>query len=183
MFADAPDESIYWGEKAITLAKELNDNAILSYALGNVGSVQIRIPAQRQEGLELLQQSLDIALQNSYHEHAARAYAKLGYNGIIIKDNELANRSIETGIPYCEENNLDLWRLYILGVKASLKLEIGNWNEAAAIADSLIKNEATSKMIKIFALTVLARIKMRRGNEEDLLSILTEAKEIAFETI
>ena len=183
MFADAPGESIYWGEKAITLAKELNDNAILSYALGNVGSVQIRIPAQRQEGLELLQQSLDIALQNSYHEHAARAYAKLGFSGIIIKDNELANRSIETGIPYCEENNLDLWRLYILGIKASLKLDTGNWNEAAAIADSLIKNEATSKMIKIFALTVLARIKMRRGNEEDLLSILTEAKEMAFETI
>lgn len=182
MFADAPDECIYWGEKAITLAKELNDNAILSYALGNVGSVQIRIPAHRQEGLELLQQGLDIALQNSYHEHAGRAYTKLGYNGIIIKDNELANKSIEKGIPYCEENNLDLWRQYLLGVKASLKLETGNWNEASAIADDLIKNEGTPKMIKIFALTVLARIKMRRGDEEELLSILTEAKELAFET-
>jgi hypothetical protein len=85
MFADAPDESIYWGEKAITLAMELNDNAILSYALGNVGSVQIRIPEYRQKGFELLQQSLEIALQNSYHEHAARAYTKLGYNGIVIK--------------------------------------------------------------------------------------------------
>ena len=184
MFADAPDESMYWGEKAITLAKELDDNAILSYALGNVGFVKIRIPAQRQEGFELLHQSLDIALQNSCHEHAARAYAKLGYSGIIIKDNELANESIEIGIPYCEENNLDLWRLYILGVKASLKLETGNWNEAFAIADSLIKNEATPKMIRIFALSVLARIKMRRGDEDDdLLSILTEAKEIAFDTI
>ena len=183
MFADAADECIYWGEKAITLAIELNDHAILSYALGNVGSVQIRIPAHRQEGFELLQQSLEIALQNSYHEHAARAYTKLAYNGIIIKDNGLANMSIETGIPYCEENNLDLWRLYILGVKASLKLETGNWSEAFEIADSLIKNEATPKMIKIFALTVLARIKMRRGDEDDLLFILTEAKEMAFETI
>jgi DNA-binding CsgD family transcriptional regulator len=183
MFADAPDESIYWGEKAITLAMELNDNAILSYALGNVGSVQIRITEYRQKGFELLQQSLEIALQNSYHEHAARAYAKLGYNGIIIKDNELANKSIEMGIPYCEENNLDLWRLYLLGVKASLKLETGSWNEAFAIADNLIKNEGTPKMIKIFALTVLARIKMRRGDKEGLLSVLTEAKEMAFEAM
>jgi DNA-binding CsgD family transcriptional regulator len=183
MFADLPDECIYWGEKAIAMAKELNDNAILSYALGNVGSAQIRTPASRQEGFELLQQSLEIALQNSYHEHVARAYTKLGYNGIIIKDIGLANNSIEAGIPYCEENNLDLWRLYILGIKASLKLETGNWSEASAIADNLMKNEGTPKMIKIFALTVLARIKMRRGDKEDLLAVLTEAKELAFENI
>jgi len=183
MFADLPDECIYWGEKAIALAKELDDKAILSYALGNVGSAQIRIPAYRQKGLELLQQSLEIAIHNSYHEHAARAYTKLAYNGIIIRDNELAKKNLETGILYCEENNLDLWRIYMLAVKARLKLETGNWNEACAIADNLIKNEDSAKIIKIFALAVLATIKMRRGDGEDILVLLTEAKEKAFETM
>jgi DNA-binding CsgD family transcriptional regulator/uncharacterized protein (UPF0147 family) len=183
MFADLPDECIYWGEKAIALANELADKAILSYALGNVGSAQIRIPAYRQKGLELLQQSLEIALQNSYHEHAARAYTKLGYNGIIIKDNELAKKTLETGILYCEENDLDLWRIYMLTVKAKLKLETGDWNEACAIADNLIKNEDPAKIIKIFSLAVLATIKMRRGDKEDILVLLTETKEKAFETM
>jgi hypothetical protein len=35
--------------------------------------------------------------------------------------------------------------LYILGIKAILKLETGNWSEASAIADNLIKNERNSK--------------------------------------
>src|SRR5258705_3301346 len=183
MFADQPDECIYWGEKAIALAKELDDKGILSHALGNVGSAHIRIPAHRQKGLELLHQSLEIALQNSYHEHAARAYTKLAYNGIIIKDNELANKFLETGILYCEENNLNLWRIYMLTIKARLKLETGNWNEAYLVAENIIKNENPAKMIKIFALTVLATIKMRRADHEDILSLLEEAKEKAFETM
>jgi predicted ATPase/DNA-binding CsgD family transcriptional regulator len=183
MFADQPGECIYWGEKAIALAEELADKAILSYAMGNVGSAQVRIPAYRQKGLELLQQSLEIALQNSYHEHAARAYTKLGYNGIIIKDNELAKKSLDAGILYCEENNLNLWRIYVLTLKARFKLETGNWNEACAIADNIINNEDPAKMIKIFALTVLATIKMRRGDKEDIPVLLTEAKEKAFETM
>jgi len=183
MFSDLLDESIYWGEKAIVLAKELKDTAILSDALGNVGSSQIRIPAQRQKGLEQLQQSLEIALQNFYHEHAARAYTNLAYNGIIIKDNELSQQYLDVGILYCEENNLDLWVVYMQTVKAKLKLETGNWNEACDISEMLIKNEEPTKIIKIFVLSVLATIKMRRGENEDLLLILTEAKEKAFETM
>jgi hypothetical protein len=38
-------------------------------------------------------------------------------------------------------------------------------------------------MIKIFALTVLATIKMRRADNEDILSLLEEAKEKAFESM
>ncbi len=183
MFSDLLEESIFWGEKAIGLAKELGDDAILSDALGNTGSARIRIPAFREKGLEQLQQSLSIALQHGYHEHAARAYTNLAYNGIIIRDNELSKKAIEEGISYCEENNLDLWVVYMLTVKAKLKLETGDWDEAYEIADALLKNEGVTKIIKIFVLTVLATIKMRKGDHTDLLSDLNEAKDRAFETL
>ncbi|HEV8286161.1 MAG TPA: AAA family ATPase [Chitinophagaceae bacterium] len=183
MFSDLPDECIFWGEKAIDLAKECDDNEILSYALTSVGSVQIRIPSSTQKGIELLQQSLEIALQYSYHEHVARAYTNLGYNGIIIKDNELAKKALKAGILYCEENSLDLWRIYLLTIKARLKLETGDWDEACLEAENIIKNENPPNIIKIFALTVLATIQMRRGDKEDILALLTEAKEKAFESM
>jgi DNA-binding CsgD family transcriptional regulator len=183
MFSDLSDECILWGQKAIDLAQQLSDNAILSYALGNVGSVQIRIPALMQEGLDMLQQSLQIALQNSYEDYAGMAYVNIAYNGMIIKNYALAEEALANGIPYCEENNLDLWRLYLLTIKAKLKLETGNWKEAYNIACKLVEDEKPAKIIKIYASTVLAMIKMRRGDSDDVLSLLKEATDKAFETM
>lgn len=101
----------------------------------------MRFHPSRQKGLILLQQSLDIALKNSYHEHASRAYANLGHNELIIKDYESAKKTLESGIQYCEERDLDSWKPYILMIKARLNLETGDWDEACRISDNLLKNE------------------------------------------
>jgi DNA-binding CsgD family transcriptional regulator len=183
MFADLTDECIEWGEKAITLAKQLSDYGILSYALGNVGSVTIRIPGLREEGFVMLQQSLEIALENSYHDYAGMAYLNLAYNGLIIKDYAMSKDALNKGISYCEENNLNLWRVYLLTIKANLDLETGNWVDAYNIATKLLEDENSAKIIKIYALTVVALIRMRRDNKDDVLPLLMEATEKAFETM
>lgn len=181
MLSDQPDECIFWGEKAIEMAKELANEEILCHALNNVGDVQIRIPATKQRGLALLQESLEIALKNSYHEHVARAYTNIGHNGLLIKDFEFAKEVLDAGIQYCEEKGLDSWTTYQLSSKARLYLESGNWNEAFRIADNLLKNEDQSPVVRIGALVVAATIKMRKGDEE-VLSLLMEAKAKAFQT-
>jgi DNA-binding CsgD family transcriptional regulator/tetratricopeptide (TPR) repeat protein len=183
MLSDLSEECISWGEKAIDLAKELNDNAILSYALGNIGSVKIRMPDCKQQGLEMLQQSLQIALQHSYHDYAGMAYTNLTYNSMIVKDYVMAEDALNIGIPYCEENNLDLWRLYLLTVKAKVYLETGKWAAAYDKANQLAQDEKPAKITTIFALTILATVEMRMGNNERVISRLTEAKEKAFETM
>lgn len=183
MFSDLSDECIVWGEKAIALARQLSDSAILSYALGNVGSVRTRIPALRKNGFEMLQESLEIALQNSYQDYAGMAYLNLAYNAMIIKDFAMSKEALAIGIPYCEENNLNLWRVYLLTIKAKLTLETGNWTEAYDIASKLVEDERPSKIIEIYAFTILASIRMRTGNSDQILSLLKEATEKAFETM
>jgi DNA-binding CsgD family transcriptional regulator len=180
--ADQPEECIFWGEKAIAMAKELADEEILSYALNNVGFMQIRIHSSAQKGIELLQQSLTIALKNSHHENAARAYANLGHNELIIKEFELAKKTLEAGIQYCEERDLDSWTTYMLSSKARLFLETGQWDEACRIADSLLKNEDQIPLVKIQALITAASIKMRCGDME-AFPLLHEAKTKAFEAM
>jgi tetratricopeptide (TPR) repeat protein len=95
-----------------------------------------------EKGNELLQQSLAIALKNSYNEHAARAYTNLGCNWAMLKNYKEAEKFFEEGIQYCEERDLDAWASYMLSWKARLKQETGHWNEAYNIAESLLKNEA-----------------------------------------
>jgi len=182
MLSDEPPECIFWGEKAIAMAKELADEEILSHALNNVGDVQARIQSSEQKGIGLLQQSLEIALKNGYHEHVARAYTNLGHNALLMKDHELASETLEAGIRYCEERDLDSWTNYILSSKAKLSLEKGDWQEAYDIADTLINNEGSASVVRIGALTVLASIKMRRGDDA-VIPLLNEAKEKAFETM
>jgi DNA-binding CsgD family transcriptional regulator len=112
----------------------------------------------------------------------ARAYTNLGHNALLMKDYELADEMLEAGIRYCEERDLDSWTIYLFSGKAKLRLERGDWQEAYDIADKLINNEDSASIVRIGALAVLASIKMRRG-DNDVLPLLEEAKEKAFETM
>ena len=182
MLSDHTDECIFWGEKAIAIARKVNDEETLAHALNSIGSSQMVHQSSMAKGIALLQQSLEISLKNSYHEHAARAYVALGSNGVTIKDYAFAKKTLEEGISYCEERDLDSMKLYMLGWKARLNLETGNWEEAFKIANNLLQKENLLPVIKIGALAVVATIKIRRG-DQDALPLLLEAKTMAFETI
>ncbi len=178
---DQSDECLFWGEKAMAVAKEVGDEETLAHALNNMGSALVLNQSSKQKGIALLQQSLEIALKNSYHEHVARFYSTLGTNGVTIKDYAFAKKMLEEGIQYCEERDIDSLKLYMLASKARLGLETGKWDEAYSITNNLLKKENLPPVIKIGALTVLATIKMRRG-KRDALPLLLEAKTKAFET-
>ncbi len=181
MLTEKLDECLYWGEKAIAIARELNDGETLSHALNNVGTVQMT-QGSMEKGNELLQQSLAIALKNSYNEHAARAYTNLGCNSVMLKNYKEAEKFFDEGIRYSEERDLDAWSSYMISWTARLKLETGRWKEAYHIAETLLKNENQTPVIRIIVLVIAASIKMRRG-EEDALRLLMDAKSIASQSM
>ena len=182
MLSDEPADCILWGEKAIIMAKELSDDEILSHALNNVGDVLARIPASRERGIGLLQQSLKIALKYGFQEHAARAYTNLVHNGLLTKEYEFAKNVQEEGIRYCEDLGLDSWSVYMLSNKARLHLETGEWDKAYHIAANIIADEEPSTIVRVGVLDVYATIKMRRG-EHGVLPLLVEANDLAFKTM
>ncbi|MGC4038178.1 MAG: AAA family ATPase [Chitinophagaceae bacterium] len=179
MLSDELEECLHWSEKTIAMAKELNDDAILSHVLNNAGSVQMKTQNLREKGAALLKESLDIALRNSFHEHAARAYTNIGSDLTIRREYSEAEKILNEGIHYCEERELDAWTKYMLTCKARLKLETGEWNEALAIADRVLQDEQQAGINKHNASTVMAMIAMRRG-EEDVATALMAAKTRAF---
>jgi DNA-binding CsgD family transcriptional regulator len=182
MVADQPAECILWGEQAIAMAKQLGNEEILCHALNNLGNVQVLISSTEQKGKALLQQSLGIALRNAYPEHAARAYTNLVSTSIKTRDYAFANKVLDEGTRYCEERGLNSWTTYMSSWKARLNFETGNWTIACSIADNLLKNDNQLSIVKITVLIVLARIKMRRG-ENDALPLLIDAKDQAFEAM
>ncbi|HEU5167065.1 MAG TPA: AAA family ATPase [Chitinophagaceae bacterium] len=181
MLSDETAECVGWGNKAIEMAKELKDNEIRCHAMNNVGSALWKTNSSREKGREMLFESLDIALENSFHEHAARAYSNIGTIYLLFKEYELARPILEEGINYCEERNLDASKNYKLYVKAKIFFETGDWGQASLILENLLSNPSQLGSVKIFALTVLAIIKIRKG-DEDALVYLDEAKLLALKT-
>jgi len=181
MVFDQPADCITWGEKAIAIAKEVGDEKTLSHALNNVGSVHMNMQSSYQKGIELLQQSLEIALRNSFHEHAARAYSNMASIALNMKNYSLATELLGEGIKYCEERDLDSSRSITLSLKSLLYLETGDWKRAYSIADDLLKNENHLAAFTIVLLIVKGTITMRTGGT-DALPILIDAATKAFET-
>jgi tetratricopeptide (TPR) repeat protein len=130
MLSDDKAESVEWGNKAIEMAKEIEDDEILSHAMNNVGSILWKVNFSDESGKKMLFESLDIALKNSFHEHAARSYSNIASIYLLFKEYELAKQVLEEGINYCEERNLDASKNYKLYAKARIFLETGDWQRA-----------------------------------------------------
>jgi len=181
MMANEADDCMFWGEKAITMAKELGDEETLCHALASIGQVQARTQAPKKNDTSLLQQSLDIALRNNYDEQAMRAYSILARNVVWMKDYEFAEKIVEEGLRHCERVGIHLGTPYILSTKAWLYLDTGHWDDALRIANSLVANTDQLALAKSIAVVVIAKIKIRRGHK-DIRPLLIEAKSNAFET-
>ncbi len=181
MLSNEVDDCVFWGEKAIRIANNIRDDEALCHALNNVGTAQIPIPELRVNGLELLKKSLDLALKNSFHEHAARAFTNLGSVNEGIRDYAYSEKIIGEGIAYCQQNELWPWSTYMSTHLARIYMITGRWEKAKQLASELIDTGGQSPVTEIGALVVLATLKMRNG-ESGALPLLLQAKNLAFET-
>ena len=94
-------QAILWGTRAIELAERLQDAETLSYALNNVGSAQLDDGNDR--GWVRLERSLQVALEQGYEEHVARAYTNLAGNAVARRDYARALDYLQNGLAYCAE--------------------------------------------------------------------------------
>jgi DNA-binding CsgD family transcriptional regulator len=181
MFSEDVRACVDWGNRAIAIAREIGDEETLCHALNNVGASQWKINASQETGKKFLLESLALALKNSYHEQAARAYSNIIYNCIEFKEYALTEKYLLEGIAYCEERGLDASLNYKLSMKARMLLDTGSWAAAAAIAEKLLENPAQPGTIRVGCLVLLATIRTRSG-EGDPIGLLEEAKTFAFQT-
>lgn len=166
----------------MTLAERLNRPDIVCHALNNVGSAEQWLDLAT--GRLHLARSLEIALNQNFQEHAARAFT----NSACVEMNQLglaeARSFLERGIAYCVENDLVTWRDYMRGVLAQLFLRQGEWEEAAGEALDVISNDQATLLVRYPALVALATLRVRRGDPsaepllDEMARLLEKGKEL-----
>ena len=167
---------ITWGTLAIELAQRLNSIDVLSHALNNVGTA--RATTGDPAGLQLLQESLELALADDLHEHAARALTNLATTEINRHRYSAARVWLQRGLTYTAERDLDAWGLYLQAWRARLSAETGAWQEACEAAEAVLGVAKVAPITRLSALTTLGVVHLRRG-DDDADGILNEALAIA----
>lgn len=166
MYAHNKPECVTWGHKAIAIANEINDPCILSHALTNMGTVLWEKNDDSDQGKQYLFKSLSIAMEHGLDEHAARAQSNIVFQFILLKDYASAQKHLDESINYCEERDLNSSKSFKNHLKAKILFETGKWKEAETVIEGLLKYMTQPSVIKIGALTILAKIKIRRGDED-----------------
>jgi DNA-binding CsgD family transcriptional regulator len=165
-------DSIAIGERAVAMARDLGDAALLSHSLNNVGLASW--DGGRPEGPALLAESLQVALAAGETEHACRAYVNTIW--LLINDLRLeeADRLLGPAMELASEAEFLGFLRYLAVSRTMVDLARGAWTEAEAGAQSAATPELMSRCP---ALVVLGLVRERRG--QDGGAQLSEAWEIA----
>lgn len=166
------DEAVEWGERAIALSDSLGEIGTRVHALNNVGTALMF--AGRPGGRERLQESLALSLEHGLHDDAARAYTNFAEAATLERDFALADDLLAEGIAFCLRHDLDSVTQYLVGRQAQLRLDQGRFREAEAIAQGVMARDQLPMVMHLPALTVLATVRMRRG-EDDAPALLDRA--------
>lgn len=173
-------DAVLWGNKAVALARELGDTEIESHALNNVGTARVQL--EDLGGLDDLQRCLRLALEGGFQEHAARAYTNLATLAThTLRDYKSARRHFAEALAYCEARDLEAWERYLIAWRAEVSLNEGDWRSASEDAESVMRHPHVSAVTRISALTVLVRLRARRG-DPGADAALEEAHELAQRT-
>ena len=128
-----------------------------------------------------MEESLALALKHGFHEQAARAYTNFAESAVLFKDFALAERLLAEGIAFDTQHDLDAWTHYLVGRQAQLRMEQGKLREAETIAAGVMGLDQLTLVMKLPALTVLARTRSRLG-EPDAGALLERALSDALAT-
>jgi DNA-binding CsgD family transcriptional regulator/tetratricopeptide (TPR) repeat protein len=175
------DTSGAWhtAKQALDLAERLDDPDALCKALFTVAWREL--PDDPDRGLATLDRAAALAEERGLDDLVAEAYLARAQAAMWANRLAFARVAFEDGLVYCREHGNDLIELYLLAHRACLELDEGRWTAAAQTAMLVAGRHDVSTYPRTLALTVLARVRARRG-DPDVRPLLDEARALSDET-
>jgi ATP/maltotriose-dependent transcriptional regulator MalT len=179
MLANRGDAAMGWAGRAIELARRLGDQETLSHALTNIGSA--RTLRGDLGGRAELEQGFEVAVAAGLEDHAARALANLATQSVEMKDYRHARQDLDRALAYVQAHELSGFAQHLLGHRARLRLDQGDWAEAERDARAALAERVHASGRLADALVPLGLLQARRGDPA-AAATLQEATEAAFAT-
>jgi DNA-binding CsgD family transcriptional regulator len=159
---DHLEAAIEIGEQAIAAADALDHHQTAVDAAITVAEARGFRDGTSEEAT--LRAAFERAQRHGLDHYQARALNGLVTTAALAREYATADRAIELGIAYCDGNDLDLWRLSILGMALRIPLDRGLLTEATESAMALLTDERDSPGPRGEAVRVLNVVRARRGD-------------------
>jgi DNA-binding CsgD family transcriptional regulator len=168
--------AIAWAEKSIALAERLRNVAEYYSAQNILWSSWMTLDYQL--GRQQLEENLAAARDAGRTGTVAHAYAQLGSISSELHRFRQADRYLSEGIAYAAQYDLNRLWFYMLAWQAITRLHLGDWNEAADAAETVLRHASPSTVSYLMALVALGRLRARRGDPQ-ANDVLDEALELS----
>jgi DNA-binding CsgD family transcriptional regulator/tetratricopeptide (TPR) repeat protein len=179
MLARDMPRAIALGTTSMEQARQSGDDRTLARALNVVGAAHWFSDPDR--AVALLTESLEVAHRAGEPIEVAGAMINLGSGAGEVRRYAIADHWLAETIAWSSARDLDIWRGYALAWRARSEFEQGRWAEATASATEVLTRHALEVPTRIVALTVLGRLRTRRG-DPDAQDALAAAWELARRT-
>ena len=158
------ESAVIWAQRAIELAEPKGEKEILCDALCALGVVRLIDGDLR--GWADLERGLRLALDGDLQEQVASAYTNLAAMSVSHRAYDKAANYLSDGIAYCEQRDMDAYRLYMLMYRARKAFEQGDWQNAGIDAEAVLRHPLATPITRIPALRTLGHIRTRRGDPQ-----------------
>jgi DNA-binding CsgD family transcriptional regulator/tetratricopeptide (TPR) repeat protein len=179
MLARHRDLAVLWGQRAVDLATQLDEPAILGRSLIEYGIADVM--DNRFDGLDRVFRGMQIARDYDLAEVVALGYIQIGSGCGELRRYDHAVPALVEGAAYATEHDLELARQYIVAWLARCRFDLGEWDEAEAHAFDVIGASRHGGVARFVALNTLGWLRARRG-DDGVWPLLDEALDIARQT-
>jgi DNA-binding CsgD family transcriptional regulator/tetratricopeptide (TPR) repeat protein len=154
-----------WAQRAIGLAIQVGAGKELCYALIQSGAALLL--AGDEHGLERIEEGVSLASDEGWHAHVALGLNQIGSGAGEIRRYDLAVPGLREAITFGDQHEQLGHMRYAQAWLARCLLEQGEWDEASEIVSRLVRSPRCSGLTRITALTVLGRLRARRGDPNE----------------
>jgi tetratricopeptide (TPR) repeat protein len=182
MLAVRTEAALAWASRAKALAERLGDQETLTHALTNIGTA--RLSSSDLGGRAELERAFEVAVAAGLDDHAARALVNLAGSTVEMRDYRHARSDLDRALTFVAEHDLAGYARYLTGVRASMRLDLGDQAGAEQDARTALaqwEQRRQGGIGAVYALVTLGRLQARRGDPA-AAATLQEAREEAHPT-
>jgi DNA-binding CsgD family transcriptional regulator/tetratricopeptide (TPR) repeat protein len=159
---DRDEDARAWGDKAVELAERLGETEPLISGLISVAQTQIRSGAAG--GHDTLRRALDLAGETELYDQLLRGLMNGATASLDAFDYDAAERYVQEGLDFLEAWDVSYWQGFLLALRARSWFERGHWTEATDDCEWILAQPRTLPLARLNALTILGRVRARRGD-------------------
>jgi DNA-binding CsgD family transcriptional regulator/tetratricopeptide (TPR) repeat protein len=170
VWVEDPERGAELLERARLMSERIGDPVVRSDVLNNVAAGEL---LARRDWTRPMHEALRLALEANAEAQAGRAYAN-AYTFYVrqFRFSE-GERFWRDGIAFCDDRDITTYSTCLRGHRATALLDLGRWDEAAALAGRVLATEASPVNLLTSQIT-LGLIRSRRGDDSGL-PLLDEA--------